>query len=127
MTNKRFFQGVLGFGCLLLISCQLINLEEAKTENIYQLPSIAVLPFEDMSSDKSQTYFGDGIAEEILNTLVNLKALNVAGRTSSFSFKNQEATIEEKFPKEHRSDPVKSMVTRLMAKFFCSQQKLVAF
>lgn len=58
-------------------------------------PSIAVLPFEDMSSDKSQAYFGEGIAEEILNTLANLDGLRVTGRTSSFSFKNQEITIRE--------------------------------
>ena len=58
-------------------------------------PSIAVLPFEDRSPDKNQEYFGDGISEEILNTLSNLKELKVAGRTSSFSFKGKEATIAE--------------------------------
>ncbi len=58
-------------------------------------PSIAVLPFTDMSKGKDQTYFADGMAEEILNTLAQLKGLKVAGRTSSFSFKNKEATIEE--------------------------------
>ena len=58
-------------------------------------PSIAVLPFEDMSPNKDQAYFGDGIAEEILNTLAQLQALKVAGRTSSFSFKDKEATIAE--------------------------------
>jgi len=58
-------------------------------------PSIAVLPFTDMSKDKDQTYFADGMAEEILNTLAQLKGLKVAGRTSSFSFKNKEATIAE--------------------------------
>jgi TolB-like protein/AraC-like DNA-binding protein len=58
-------------------------------------PSIAVLPFEDMSSGKDQEYFGNGIAEEILNTLANLQELNVIGRTSSFSFKGKNLTIEE--------------------------------
>ena len=58
-------------------------------------PSIAVLPFEDRSPDKNQEYFGDGISEEILNTLATLKELKVAGRTSSFSFKGKEATIAE--------------------------------
>jgi len=56
-------------------------------------PSIAVLPFRDMSPNKDQAYFGDGIAEEILNSLAQLKAIKVAGRTSSFSFKDQESTI----------------------------------
>jgi len=58
-------------------------------------PSIAVLPFDDMSSDNNQAYFGEGIAEEILNTLANLEGLKVAGRTSSFSFKGKDVTIEE--------------------------------
>ncbi|MFT4938754.1 MAG: adenylate cyclase [Paraglaciecola sp.] len=51
--------------------------------------SIAVLPFVDMSQEGNQEYFADGISEEILNVLVRIKALKVAGRTSSFSFKNK--------------------------------------
>ena len=58
-------------------------------------PSIAVLPFKDMSVNKDQEYFGDGIAEEILNSLSRLKALKVAGRTSSFSFKGKTTDISE--------------------------------
>ena len=57
--------------------------------------SIAVLPFEDMSPDKTQEYFGDGIAEEILNSLARLDALTVISRTSSFNFKNNDADIRE--------------------------------
>jgi TolB-like protein len=49
--------------------------------------SIAVLPFADMSPNGDQEYFGDGIAEELINELVRLDGLRVAGRTSSFSFK----------------------------------------
>jgi len=56
--------------------------------------SIAVLPFVNMSSDKNQEYFADGISEEILNALVKAKGLRVAGRTSSFSFKGKSATIK---------------------------------
>lgn len=51
--------------------------------------SIAVLPFVDLSPAHDQEYFSDGIAEEILNALVKLKGLKVAGRTSSFSFKGR--------------------------------------
>ena len=54
--------------------------------------SIAVLPFEDMSQEKDQEYFGDGIAEEILNTLTQLTSLKVTGRTSSFAFKGTKKT-----------------------------------
>ncbi|MCL1142833.1 hypothetical protein [Shewanella gaetbuli] len=57
--------------------------------------SIAVLPFEDMSSDKSQGYFGDGISEEILNSLARLNQLVVIARTSSFSFKGSKTDIRE--------------------------------
>lgn len=51
--------------------------------------SIAVLPFVDLSPAHDHEYFSDGIAEEILNALVKLKDLKVAGRTSSFSFKGR--------------------------------------
>lgn len=51
--------------------------------------SIAVLPFVDMSSSHDQEYLGDGLAEEILNSIVHLKDLKVAGRTSSFQFKGK--------------------------------------
>jgi len=51
--------------------------------------SIAVLPFVNMSNDPEQEYFTDGISEEIINMLVHIPTLKVAGRTSSFSFKNK--------------------------------------
>jgi adenylate cyclase len=55
--------------------------------------SIAVLPFVNMSNDPEQEYFSDGISEEIINTLVQLDNLKVAGRTSAFSFKNRNEDI----------------------------------
>ncbi|MGZ6124230.1 MAG: tetratricopeptide repeat protein, partial [Myxococcales bacterium] len=51
--------------------------------------SIAVLPFVNLSSDKEQEYFSDGIAEEILNGLAQVEGLRVIGRTSSFSLKGK--------------------------------------
>jgi len=53
------------------------------------LTSIAVLPFVDMSPDKDQEYFTDGISEELLNLLAKIKDFKVAGRTSSFAFKDK--------------------------------------
>ncbi|GJM08576.1 MAG: hypothetical protein DHS20C11_08520 [Lysobacteraceae bacterium] len=53
--------------------------------------SIAVLPFADLSPNADQGYFSDGMAEEILNVLVKVRGLQVASRTSSFSFKGQES------------------------------------
>ena len=57
--------------------------------------SIAVLPFVNLSSDKEQEYFSDGIAEEILNALAQVEGLHVAGRTSSFSFKGKNEDLRE--------------------------------
>ncbi len=51
--------------------------------------SIAVLPFVNMSSDKEQDYFSDGLAEEMLNSLAKIPGLRVAGRTSAFQFKEK--------------------------------------
>ena len=51
--------------------------------------SIAVLPFTDMSEKHDQEYFGDGMAEEILDLLVKIPGLTVIGRTSSFQFKGK--------------------------------------
>jgi eukaryotic-like serine/threonine-protein kinase len=52
-------------------------------------PSIAVLPFADLSPGKDQEYFSDGLAEELLNSLVKIQGLHVAARTSSFQFKGK--------------------------------------
>jgi TolB-like protein len=49
--------------------------------------SIAVLPFVDMSPQQDQSYFSDGLSEELLNVLAKVKGLKVAGRTSSFKYK----------------------------------------
>lgn len=51
--------------------------------------SIAVMPFDNFSSDAEQGYFADGLAEEILNILAGIPELKVTGRTSSFTFKGQ--------------------------------------
>jgi TolB-like protein/Flp pilus assembly protein TadD len=61
--------------------------------------SIAVLPFVNISADKDQEYFSDGLTEELLNDLARINELQVAGRTSSFYFKGKDvdlATIARK-------------------------------
>jgi len=58
-----------------------------------QQPSIAVLPFANMSGDKEQEYFSDGLAEEIINALAQLPGLRVIARTSAFAFKGQQQDI----------------------------------
>jgi len=56
-------------------------------------PSIAVLPFANMSGDAENEYFSDGLAEEILNALTKLPGLKVAARTSAFAFKGRNEDI----------------------------------
>jgi TolB-like protein len=58
-------------------------------------PSVAVLPFVDLSEAGDQEFFSDGISEEILNVLVRLPGLSVAGRTSSFAFKGRNEDLRE--------------------------------
>ena len=57
--------------------------------------SIAVLPFVNMSEDKANDYFSDGISEELLNLLAKIPQLKVTARVSSFSFKGKELDIPE--------------------------------
>ena len=70
-------------------------------------PSLAVLPFVDLSQAKDQEYLGDGLAEEILNQLAQVPALRLVGRTSSFSFKGKDddlRTIGSKLGVAHLLD-----------------------
>jgi adenylate cyclase len=64
-------------------------------------PSIAVLPFPDMSAEKDQEHFCDGLTEELLNVLTRIPNLRVASRTSSFSLKNKEVDIKDAAQKLH--------------------------
>jgi serine/threonine-protein kinase len=55
--------------------------------------SIAVLPFVNMSGDKTQEYFSDGVSEELINALSHVDALQVSARTSSFAFKGKDVDV----------------------------------
>jgi serine/threonine-protein kinase len=58
-------------------------------------PSVAVLPFANMSADKENEYFGDGLAEEVINALAQVPGLQVAGRTSSFRFRGNDVDLAD--------------------------------
>jgi serine/threonine protein kinase/Flp pilus assembly protein TadD len=60
-----------------------------------KIPSIAVLPFTNMSADPENEYFSDGLAEDLINALTNLGQLRVVSRTSSFAFRGKETDIRE--------------------------------
>ena len=74
--------------------------ENAKAQTLAEIKtsvsekSIAVLPFVNMSADKDNEYFSDGISEEILNALTKVDDLKVAGRTSSFYFKGRNEPLQ---------------------------------
>ncbi len=59
------------------------------------LPSVVVLPFQDMSEDGTQEYFCDGLAEEVISVLARLPGLRVVARTSAFAFKGRPEDVRE--------------------------------
>ena len=67
----------------------------AVTEEAITDKSIAVLAFQDLSPEGNQEYFAEGISEELLNVLAQIPDLKVAGRTSSFAFKDQKRDLRE--------------------------------
>jgi len=75
-------------------------------------PSIAVLPFVNLSSDKEQEYFSDGIAEEILNALAQVDGLRVVGRTSSFAFKGKSEDLAGIAQKLHATSILEGSVRK---------------
>src|SRR5262247_1927839 len=85
--------GVLTIAVVLLLTDRFV-LRHGVNEKIAE-ESIAVLPFVNMSEDKANEYFSDGISEELLNLLSKIPQLKVAARTSSFSFKGKQIEIPE--------------------------------
>jgi len=68
-------------------------LEQAEVKTANRDPSIAVLPFANMSRDPEDEYFSDGLAEEIINLLAHIPGLKVTARTSSFAFPGSSTTF----------------------------------
>jgi len=69
------------------------SVEARPVASVPESPSIAVLPFVNMSDDAANEYFADGLAEELLNVLSRIRGLRVASRTSAFSFKGAKVDI----------------------------------
>ena len=89
--------GVLAIAVVLLVTDRFVLHHGVNEEAAVPIAehSIAVLPFVNMSSDKDQEYFSDGISEELLNLLAKIPQLQVTARTSSFAFKGKETGIPE--------------------------------
>jgi len=79
----------------LALRNDLDDIQRSQREMEAAVASIAVLPFVDMSPERDQDYFCEGIAEELINDLAQIKDLRVAARTSSFQFKKAPLDIRE--------------------------------
>ena len=66
------------------------GLEQTGAKTAEKAPAIAVLPFVNMSTDKEDAYFSDGLSEEIINALTKLPGLRVIARTSAFRFRGEQ-------------------------------------
>lgn len=87
----RAIIAVLAIAVVLLLTEILVPPKESSAADTTK--SIAVLPFVNMSGDKDNEYFSDGISEEILNALAQVRGLKVAGRTSSFYYKGRDEDL----------------------------------
>jgi TolB-like protein/tetratricopeptide (TPR) repeat protein len=94
--------GVLAVAVVLLLTDRFVLRHGVNTDaaaasipEIETDPSIAVLPMINMSDDKGNEYFSDGISEELLNLLAKVPKLRVIARTSSFSFKGKDTPIQD--------------------------------
>jgi serine/threonine-protein kinase len=70
-------------------------LPSGPAKSVQSQPSVAVLPFANMSGDKENEYFGDGLAEEIITVLAHVPGMKVSGRTSSFFFRGKDVEVGE--------------------------------
>ena len=75
------------------VRAALQQLRSGPADIVQAAPSIAVLPFANMSQDAGDEYFSDGLAEEIINALVQVPGLKVIARTSAFAFKGKNEDI----------------------------------
>ena len=93
VQHPVYIETVYGQGFRLIPPVIQLPEKAATTGNLD--PSIAVLPFANMSDDAANEYFSDGISEEVLNLLTKIPQLKVIARTSSFSFKGKDTPIDE--------------------------------
>ncbi len=95
----RWVFGIMGVAIVLLLANTLVwhkgsSPVRAGQAEAASARSIAVLPFENLSSDREQGYFADGISEDLLDLLTKIPALRVAARTSSFAFKGKNVSVD---------------------------------
>jgi TolB-like protein len=91
----KIFLGILIIATIGLITYRLVIKQTLSDRLLNNEKSIAVMAFEDLSPTGDQEYLGDGISEEIINTLAKFENLKVIARTSSFQFKGEKVDIRE--------------------------------
>ena len=85
MSLAAFFVGVLVLASWWILRPTPVDGQSTEVAAVDNPNSVAVLPFRDMSAAQNQAYFGQGIADQIINDLSDISGLNVASRTSSFA------------------------------------------
>jgi len=85
----------LGWYFLFRSDTRMVARKERGPAGTAERKSVAVLPFVNLSSDKENEYFSDGMTEELINALANVDGLRVASRTSAFAFKGKNVDIRQ--------------------------------
>ncbi len=85
----------LQFGSAIAKAAASTGVSAAPALSLSERPSIAVLPFQNMSGDPEQEYFADGIVEEIITALSHFRWLSVIARNSSFTYKGKNVDVKQ--------------------------------
>ncbi len=123
-SRSRWLAVAVGVAMVVLFATAIVvglpdfHIDKNRTSDVAApTPSIAVLPFINMSSDKDSDYFADGLTEELVNKLAGIRGIKVVARTSSFRFKNTKesaTTIGQALQVNHLIEgSVRRMATRL--------------
>ncbi len=98
-SNKKFDYAAIAIVGLLIVGIAFLGARSSLTDKpgrtTVSNASVAVLPFVNMSDDKDNEYFSDGLTETLLHMLTQVPGLQVAARTSSFAFKGQNQNVRE--------------------------------
>jgi eukaryotic-like serine/threonine-protein kinase len=94
----RFSRLALAVGAVVLVAVAILAfvlLRRSASAPAVGAASVAVLPFVDLSPDRTNAYLGDGVAETLINALTNMPGLSVAARTSAFAFRDKAEDVRE--------------------------------
>jgi serine/threonine-protein kinase len=94
-ARKRRWIGIAALGITAMVAAVLIFWRHGSAAGPPGSASVAVLPFVDLSPDRSSAYLGDGISETLINALANVPGLSVAARTSAFAFRDKREDVRE--------------------------------